>query len=812
MKIAMIAPSGVPFVIGGAEKMWWALQNFLNSDTRHTVEMIKLPSPENDFWSVLDSYRKWSALDLSHFDMVISGKYPAWMVKHPRHVVWQLHCLRGLYDCYHLFTDLPETYPTGSRQVWALSQYATQNFGRPDTLPGFFDLLDDLRAVAGTLPPELFLFPGPFIRDLVKYLDSCGLAVERIHKYATIANTVTNRRDYRPPGIEPAMAFIPTDLSNLAPGGQRYFLMVSRLDGAKRMHLGIEAMRHVPHDVGLKIVGTGPDEARLRRIADGDPRIEFLGFVNDADLERIYSDAIAVIFTPWDEDFGIITCEAMMAGKPVVTTTDAGGPTEIVRTGFNGYVTEPTPEALAVALNELATDVRRADVIGRRARYSVRDITWANVAATLLDEPIPHRRRSPPITHRRRRKLLVASTFPFYPPRGGGQARFYHMFKRIAADFDVTFVAQTGHGTPEKEVRVAPGLLEISIPKSAEQNDAEMEFSRSIDWIPASDIAAPVIYHLSPKFMETLQEQARDTDITCAAHPYLVGALLDVSDRPLWHDSMNVEYLLKRDMLPRTPAGDNLAELTREVEGLACREAELVSACSNADLDGLGKLYAIERGRMRLLENGVDTKSVLFVGADDRRRLRAEIVQRYGNNLGAKKLAVFLASWHGPNLEGVEKLMEIAPSMPDTIFVVIGSAGAYFEGKPRPDNVWMVGILSEEDKNLLLQAADFAVNPMPYGSGTNFKMLDYFASGIPVVTTAVGYRGLDGFTPGLHGVVAEMADFDDGVREMVRMSGQNLDKMAAQARRFVERAFDWDEIYQRFRKELPLSFLPQNLR
>ena len=75
-------------------------------DTAHDVELFKLPVREQDFSGLVASYRAFTMLDLSHFDMVISSKYPAWMVRHPNHVVYMAHVFRGLYedylDSYHL--------------------------------------------------------------------------------------------------------------------------------------------------------------------------------------------------------------------------------------------------------------------------------------------------------------------------------------------------------------------------------------------------------------------------------------------------------------------------------------------------------------------------------------------------------------------------------------------------------------------------------------------------------------------------------------------------------------------------------------
>ncbi len=106
MDIALVAPSPVPLAIGGAENLWWGLLEHLNRRTEHHADLIKLPTPERNFWEIVDSYRRWAALDVSGYDVVISGKYPAWMIEHPRHICYLLHPLRGLYDTY------PEGWPT----------------------------------------------------------------------------------------------------------------------------------------------------------------------------------------------------------------------------------------------------------------------------------------------------------------------------------------------------------------------------------------------------------------------------------------------------------------------------------------------------------------------------------------------------------------------------------------------------------------------------------------------------------------------------------------------------------------------------
>ena len=56
MKIAIVAPSPVPFGVGVAEKLWWGMLEFINKHTTHQCELIKTPAKEHNFWELIDSY------------------------------------------------------------------------------------------------------------------------------------------------------------------------------------------------------------------------------------------------------------------------------------------------------------------------------------------------------------------------------------------------------------------------------------------------------------------------------------------------------------------------------------------------------------------------------------------------------------------------------------------------------------------------------------------------------------------------------------------------------------------------------------
>jgi glycosyltransferase involved in cell wall biosynthesis len=382
MDIAIVAPCPIPYMIGGAENLFRGLQDHLNEYTSHQAELIKLPSRELEFWDLLDSYRRFAELDLTGFDVVVSSKYPAWMVRHPRHVVYMLHRLRGLYDTYDVF-HLPLVHPDPPPAVSDLRAFMESNAGRRDCLPELFERVGALRGAPG-VRAELFEFPGPFIRELVHFLDGIGLAPEAIDRYGAISASVAEREGYFPPGVDVFVRHPPTGLEGIEPrGGGRWLLTVSRLDRPKRIDLLIRAMAHVRSKVELHIAGTGPAEGELRELAAGDRRITFHGRVSAQALAALYTGARAVAFVPHEEDFGLVTLEAMQAGKPVITATDSGGTAELVTHGVTGLVTEPTAEAIAAAIDELWSRRRVARRMGRAGLERSRDVTWDAVVREL---------------------------------------------------------------------------------------------------------------------------------------------------------------------------------------------------------------------------------------------------------------------------------------------------------------------------------------------------------------------------------------------------------------------------------------------
>jgi glycosyltransferase involved in cell wall biosynthesis len=335
----------VPFVHGGAEIHVRSLVAQLHARGYET-DRVSLPFKWYPKDEILTHAAAWRLVDLSEangraIDRVIATKFPAYFVRHPHKVTWLMHQYRAAYELagteYSDFEHV-ETDVALRRQLVALD---TQMLG------------ESHRIFAGAANAG---------RRLEKYN---GLSAETL---------------YHPPLLAGRL--------HGGPSGD-YVLVVSRLETIKRVDLVVEAMTMVRHGVRLVVAGHGTQRANVTARAETlgvSDRVHFAGAVDDDTLIELYAGALAVVFAPFDEDFGYVTLESFLARKPVITATDAGGPLEFVEDDTNGAICEPTPAAIAAAIDRYAAEPARAASHGDAGYERARLITWEGVIERLLAE------------------------------------------------------------------------------------------------------------------------------------------------------------------------------------------------------------------------------------------------------------------------------------------------------------------------------------------------------------------------------------------------------------------------------------------
>ena len=779
MRIAIVAPSQVPYVKGGAERLWRGLHQALE-DAGHLCELFNVPSPDGDFWQIIDTYRKFTRMDFGSFDVLVTGKNPAWMIPHPNHYVYMLHPLRGVYDTYDLF-GLPKEVVTRNLLVQAIAESCDAGIETAE----LFSMLDELRQERAFTAEETAL-PSPLLRKVVHRLDANAFA--SVRKISAISKTVASRDEYFH-GRRDVKAFYPvSEVRGEARRPGEHFLAYSRLDAAKRIDLIIEGYRKAELDTPLIIAGEGPESENLRQLAADDQRIKFVGRVSDQELTELISKSRAVAFTPLMEDYGYVTAEALSSGRPVITVSDAGGPTEFVIDDQNGWLSGPSPEGLA-------NSFKRADAYSdwkqkrTRCKESVRSVRWQ----PLITDITKTSRSRRIVSGVRRKKLVSMSTYPIAPPQGGGQARVFYLNRALSDAFDVEVVCLADASSEYERLQPSENFVVHNVPAS--QSFAEFDWSYyQRSRVPTTDIAFSVNYGANDAYVSRCEESIASADVLIAEQCYTFPLANQLRNgKPVIYNSQNVELDLKAQMFAESEVRQELLDWTRNSEHLALTQAHLVVHCSEADSARAATVYDFAPPFEVLVENGTDTASIQYRSLAERNHIRRQLGLSSG-------YCLFLASWHEPNIQACEALFELARELPGITFCVAGTVGEYFRGKAAdgdrfwPANVLITGRISESERLALMMGASCAINPMSSGSGTNIKMLDYLAAGLPVLSTSVGARGLESIGDLVER--AEIGDFADKILPLMNRAP------SITARRRVAESFDWRALGAAYAKNI----------
>lgn len=355
------------------------------------------------------------------------------------------------------------------------------------------------------------------------------------------------------------------------------------------------------------------------------------------------------------------------------------------------------------------------------------------------------------------RKLLVVSGLQIFPPTSGGTLRTASLVSALAArGFDVHIYSMVGRkvdykaGLPSSTSSVGERLVE-----TVERGRfwAALQFLSYRAHLPPVWITAVLALFTPPALAQLIAA----SDAVIIDFPFLYPAVRG-SRKPAVLNTHNVEA----DLWTRL----GIKKLVAAIERRAALAIRRVVCCSEDDRAYFAGL--LDKQATCVVPNGIDTERFTpFLS--QREALRQSLGYRSDD-----KVLLFAASSFGPNVEALDWLKTFTQAHQSLLarrklhFLVAGSVSKTAFEQAHLKVVGMVPVIEP-----YFAAADLAFNGVFRGSGTNVKMGEFMAAGLPILTSDVGTRGfaiVDGedalvFTKQtLAHVLGESAILDDKIK------------------------------------------------
>jgi glycosyltransferase involved in cell wall biosynthesis len=393
-------------------------------------------------------------------------------------------------------------------------------------------------------------------------------------------------------------------------------------------------------------------------------------------------------------------------------------------------------------------------------------------------------------------KVLVVDMQPIDPPIGGGRIRLLGLYHNLGEKIETTYIGT--YDWPGEEYRdhmLSSTLREINVPLSNAHFQKNENIRNRSGGLNTIDVLFSRHGDLSKDYVNSVKELIPQQDIVVFSHPWvypLVFDCLDFDRQYVVYDSQNVEIYLRYSLLDDN--GGFGSDAVREVaaaERKICSEAHEIIVCADDDGTLYASLFNVPLSKMTVVPNGVFSKIITPPNSEEQR-------------LAAKKklsfnsfVVLFMGSNYGPNIEGAHYIIDHLSGMSEDVnFVIAGGVGhdqSLIQKAKSCRNVIITGFIEERTKLTYLHAADFAINPMFRGSGTNIKMFDFMAAGLPVVSTVIGARGIVSETS--NGVIVAAGDeFPRQVADLLKQDYDSLMTQGLEGRKLIEEKFSWETI------------------
>ncbi len=405
--------------------------------------------------------------------------------------------------------------------------------------------------------------------------------------------------------------------------------------------------------------------------------------------------------------------------------------------------------------------------------------------------------------------ISAVNHYDVFPFNHGGSLGIRGLYKGLSEWFDVNIITFCTKDKYADRVKISDHVTVIPLVVPEElvkrQNKMFRKYDMTADTLVDSSPAVMRWYHEYPEIVEEIRRICSDSEIVLAEHVFTWRIIKAACpEKHLWYRSNNVEYDYKTKTYEVINQPKDLLDETYELEKECCEQCEKILTVSQLEADRFMDLYGFPesmREKFMDIRSGFDTDNMHTVLPSQR-----EIAES-----GYEHCGVFIASDTPNALSAADICIDIARDIPSLKIFIVGRIWKFLKDrKDLPENVEVTGLVTDEEKDFYLSHCDFALNPMEGGAGINVKMFEYFAYGIPVITTDYGARGIE-VTDGLDCVLTKKGNYTDDTIKFCALPMEEKDQIAKNALKLLEEKYSWRSLAERIVIEIDRMYGTEHL-
>jgi len=375
-------------------------------------------------------------------------------------------------------------------------------------------------------------------------------------------------------------------------------------------------------------------------------------------------------------------------------------------------------------------------------------------------------------------KILALNFYPaVVPPSSGGELRYFHIYKNLSKYYDITLLSPTFYHHTREIVKHSKTFREYRIPKEDVHEYLHREIKKEKIGPETSALECALSAKFPNSYHEIYLKLYPKTDIIIHESPYMLDydLFFGFDDKPRVYNSYNVESPHVRQIWSG-PHAEKYKGYVNALEKRLVVGSDLVFVTSGEERGIFNREFGIDEKKVTIAPNGINPEELI---RDSVRRV-------------SRKSVLFISSADPPSIEAANFIFdELSEKCSGIDFYIAGNCCNIFNGKRKP-NVFLIGRIDKKRKKGLFDRADIAVNPMCSGSGTNLKSLEFLSSGIPLISTLFGVRGLN-LIDGEHFVPAERENFATILNEFSNKTTR-LESIARNGQKHVNENYSWENI------------------